>query len=152
MLSNSNFCLGNDEVGGRMSEKLIDIKLELKSKVDGLNVTVIFTNVSMKPVFLDKNNVDLGDELKSRLFDICYNNKNRINYTGITIKRRFDKNDFIKLEPNQSIVTSVNLSKWYDFPDGEYEYTIKYDAINHSFEEQKIFEMISNTVVVKFKK
>ena len=44
------------------------------------------------------------------------------------------------------------LNDWYNFLDGENEYSIKYDAINHSFEDQKLLEMTSNTVVVKFKK
>lgn len=152
ILSNSNLCIANGDVGDQMDEKLINVNLEIKSNNENIIAELTFSNLSSYPIFLDKNNVNLDSELLSRLFEIYDKNNSRVNFKGMTIKRKFDKNNFIKIEPNESISTTVILNKWYDFFNGENEYSIKYDAINHSFEDQKMFEMTSDTMIIKFKK
>lgn len=146
----NTICLANGDSGDHMSEKIIEIDLVIEALNDKLIANLKFKNVSMDPIYLDKHNVSLSYGLKSRLFDIYSENNNKVKYTGITIKRKFNKNDFIKLLPNESISTSVSLDDWYDFVDGTNSYTVKYDTDNHSYENQNMFEMTSNVVHVKY--
>ena len=131
-----------------MNENPIGVILNVNPTNDQFIAELQFRNKTDRPIYLDKNIIILGNGTISRLFDIHDSDNKPIKYTGITIKRRFNKNDFIKLDAGEVIETSTILNKYYDFPKESGEFTIRYEAFNPSYENQQMFEMTSNTIVI----
>lgn len=135
-----------------MNEEAVTTVLEMRSTKGKLIADLTFSNNTEQVIFLDKYTICLDKELTSRVFEVADKDGNKIQYIGKMIKRKPSKDDFIKLEPEKSISTSVTLDDSYEFRKGEKEYAITYDAINHSFGDQKMIEMTSNKVVIKHTK
>lgn len=108
-------------------------------------------NISDHTIFLDTHSIGLSDEPTSRMFDIRDENGNIIPYKGMLVKRKYSKDDFIEVRSGGLIKTSTILNRWYEFPKGEKKYSITYNSINHSHNQQDMFEMESNNVVVDYK-
>jgi len=128
----------------------IAVTLETELRNGDLIATLVFQNTSTHSVFLDKYTTCLSNEPINNFFNISNRDGALLNYSGIQVKRRFNKNDFVELKAGASIRASVVLNDWYQFQQGEHTYSISYNAFNHSYEEQKIFEMTSNEVVIKY--
>jgi len=135
-----------------MDKSPVSVKLEVKPTPDDLVATLMFQNVSDRTIHLDKYSVCLTEDQTMRLFEIVDQHGKALKYTGLMIKRKFNGNDFVGLEPGSSLKATVTLSKWYDFHDGSHEYSVTYKAFNHSYEKETLFNMTSNTVVVTYKK
>ncbi len=135
-----------------MNANPVIVKLETELRSSDLVAILVFQNISMHSVFLDEYTVCLSDEPTNRLFNISDENGILLNYNGIQIKRKFNKNDFVELKAGALLRTSVILNDWYQFQEGEYIYSISYSGFNHPYEEQEIFEMASNETVVKYDK
>lgn len=71
-------------------------------------------------------------------------------YTGISIKRKHDENDFIALLPGERLKTTVMLNEWYEFHIGRSEYSVSYEAFNPSYGEQALFKMTSNKITTGY--
>ncbi len=128
----------------------IAVTLETELRNGNLIATLVFQNISTYSVFLDKYTACLSDEPTNNFFKISDRDSALLDYSGIQVKRRFNKNDFVELKPDVSIKTSVVLNDWYQFHQGEHTYSISYNAFNHSYEKQKIFEMTSNKIVITY--
>ncbi len=150
VLSCNNISNHNRKIN--MNVNPVIVKLETELKNGDLIAILVFQNISMYSVFLDKYTACLVDEPIHRLFNISDKNGTLLSYSGVKIKRRFNKNDFVELKAGASVRTSVILNDWYQFQKGEYIYSISYSGFNHSYEEQEMFEMNSNEVVVKYGK
>jgi len=135
-----------------MNTSPVTVTLETELRNGDLIAILVFQNTSMHSVFLDKYTAYLTDEPISNLFNIFDGDGVLLDYSGIQVKRKFNKNDFAELKAGASVRASVVLSDWYQFQQGEHIYSIFYNGFNHSYEEQKIFEMTSNEVVVKYDK
>lgn len=129
-----------------MDEHLVSVKLDVVPDAGNLVALLTFQNVSKKTVYLDKYSAGLVDEPIGRLFEITDQNGNKLRYIGISIKRKFDKNDFVALPPGESLKATVLLDKWYEFHAGSHKYLVSYEAFNHSYGEQALFKMVSNKV------
>ena len=132
-----------------MAEKLITVKLDVVAKSGNLLATLTFQNVSDKNVYLDKYTSCLLDQLTSRVFEIIGQDGAALEYVGIMVKRKYNRDDFIRVEPGKAVSTSVVLNKFYTFPRERQEYSVVYKVLNHSYEDiQGSFELISNKIVV----
>jgi len=129
---------------------VIAVTLETELRNRDLIATLVFQNTSTHSIFLDSYTACLSDEPINNFFNISDRNGALLNYNGIQVKRRFNKNDFVELKAGASIRASIALNDWYQFQQGEHTYSISYNAFNHSYKEQKIFEMTSNEVVIKY--
>jgi len=135
-----------------MNTNPVAVTLETELQNGDLIAILVFQNISTHSVFLDKYTAYLADEPINNLFKIADKNGVLLDYSGIQIKRRFNKNDFVELKAGASVKASVALNDWYKFQQGEHTYSILYSGFNHSYEKQKIFEMTSNEAVVKYVK
>ena len=152
MLCGCNLGVGANE--RKMNMEKPGINLTLKVNVQGSNLvaTLDFRNKSGNIIFLDKYIACLDSEPTSNLFVITDETGKRVGYTGVMIKRRVSKEDFIQISSGDSVTSTIALNKWYEFPAGKYNYTIHYRAYNHSFGEQELIEIISNRVTIEFSK
>ncbi len=135
-----------------MDKSPVSVKLEVAPTSNDLVATLMFQNVSDRTIHLDKYSVCLTDDQTMRLFEITDQNGKALKYTGLMIKRKYNRNDFVGLEPGNSLKATVTLNKWYEFHGGSHEYSVTYKAFNHSFDTEALFKMTSNTVKVTYKK
>jgi len=149
-ISCNNIVFGDDDRRISMNASPVTVKLEAEVKSGDLVATLIFQNTLTHPIFLDKHTASLTDEPTSRLFEITDIDGNLINYKGLQVKRKFNKNDFVELKSGASVKATVILNDWYKFHDGNHVYSILYTALNHSYDKQKLFEMTSNETLVKY--
>lgn len=133
-----------------MDENLVSVKLDVAPNAGNLVASLMFQNVSKKTVYLDKYSAGLVDEPIGRLFEITDQNGKKLRYTGILVKRKFDKNDFVALLPGESLKATVLLDKWYEFHTGSHKYLVSYEVFNHSYGEQALFKMASNKVSIEY--
>lgn len=143
---------GSDQGNINMEKSPVSVKLEVAPTSDNLVATLTFQNVSDRTIYLDKYTACLTDDQTMRLFEITDRNGRALKYTGVMIKRKYSKNDFVGLERGNNLKATIVLSKWYEFYDGSHEYSVTYKAFNHSFEKEELFKMVSNTIVATYKK
>lgn len=93
---------------------------------EAVEVTVTLTNVSAQPVRLLKWYVP-GDGLKNSMFEVAYNGE-AVKYIGPHYKRLAPRTeDYITLNPGESLSGPVNLSNMYDLSKSG-TYSIRYDV------------------------
>lgn len=128
----------------------MSVTLHVTPNAGNLVASLTFKNTSKKPVHVDKYTAGLGKEQIGRLFEITDQNGKKLRYTGISIKRKHDENDFIALLPGERLRTTVMLNEWYEFHIGRSEYSVSYEAFNPSYGEQALFKMTSNKITTGY--
>ncbi len=152
VLSCNNASFPDPDRRMHMNTSPVAVTLDTELRNGDLIAVLVFQNTSTHSVFLDKYTAYLADEPVNNLFTISDRDGVLLDYSGIQIKRRFNKNDFVELKAGASVRTTVVLNDGYQFQQGEHTYSILYNGFNHSYEKQKIFEMTSNKTVVKYDK
>jgi peptidyl-Lys metalloendopeptidase len=137
------------------------LPVQLSGDVEAL--TVSLTNLNSQPVaFLVWNTpFDTHNEVfHAPIFDIQDSTGVRPVYSGIIIKRHPVITDFLTIRPGQTISTTLNLHKGYNFPEAG-EYTVTLSTTMRYFEGEldktaeeayailTPFTLASNTISIK---
>lgn len=131
-----------------MSASFIDIELSLEKKDRIIIAHLLFVNNTSNNSYLDRQTICINGEFSRSVFSIIDDNGNKIRYKGEMIKRDVRPEDFIILEPSDSINTSIVLNEGYQLVAGE-KYKIKYSVISPSYLEiQPIERTESNEVEI----
>lgn len=130
------------------TEKFVDIELSATVNDNSLIAKLVFSNNTDKKLFLDKLTICFNNKVTNNLFKVLDINNNRVNYTGIMLKRFITPEDFIPIEPGEIIKSNIALDEVYTIRKGN-KYTIQYYAYNPSYEEiSELVKLVSNTVEI----
>ena len=130
-----------------MSNVLPEINLSIEKTLDDLIAHLTFYNNTGCDVYLDKQTICLNAELQRNLFSIL-EQKKRIEYVGMMVKRDVEPEDFIVLSSGQKRKISVLLNEGYELKKGR-KYSIQYIAFNPPYlEKQSLMKMESNKVEI----
>lgn len=132
-----------------MKNMLPEINLSVEKKQDSLIAHLTFFNNTGNDLYLDQQTICLDSELQRNLFSIL-EQKKRIEYVGMMVKRDVEPEDFIVLNSGQKRETSVLLSEGYELKKGR-KYSIQYVAFNPPYLElQELMKMQSNQVEITY--
>jgi hypothetical protein len=132
-----------------MSQASVRVQLELAAS-DHLEAVVTFTNESVFPVYLETTKTQMGERLEHNVFHV-YDGDERVPFAGRMAKMPPPgSDDFVPLEPSQTIQTRLRLDPWYRFPPGEREYQVYYQSFNASRGDQPLFRLLSNTARIRY--
>jgi peptidyl-Lys metalloendopeptidase len=106
------------------------VSLEVNSSAQGVLAIVTFSNNSSAPAALYKWNACFDNRIHNDVFEIMLESGS-VSYTGRLVKRGEPKaDDFLTVEPGQSVSFKVDLKAAYGFPAGKHRYRIRYSALN----------------------
>jgi hypothetical protein len=132
-----------------MNEILPEINISIEKRQDGLVAHLTFFNNTNNDLYLDQQTICSDIKLQRNLFSIL-EQKKRLEYVGMMVKRVVEPEDFIVLNSGQKIETSVLLNEGYELKKGR-KYSIQYIAFNPSYLElQDLMKMESNKVEVLY--
>lgn len=124
---------------------LPEINLSIEKRQDDLIAHLTFFNNTTNDLYLDQQTICSDIKLQRNLFSIL-EQKKRLDYVGIMVKRVVEPEDFIVLNSGQKIETSVLLNECYELKKGR-KYSIQYIGFNPSYLElQELMKMESNKV------
>jgi hypothetical protein len=127
--------------------KKLNINLAMSQSAEGVFCTMTFLNIGESDVFLSKSDICFTQKITSEIFKINQNQQ-EVPYVGIMLKRGVAlENDFVILQPNQHITTSVRLDKVYAFLPGHHTYTIQYSCYHSSPEENPQLNKFESKIV-----
>lgn len=133
-----------------MTEKFVDIELSASVNNNTLIAELVFSNKTGKKLFLDKLTICHNNKVKNNLFKVLDKNNNRVDYTGMMLKRFITPDDFLAIEPGEEIKSSIALDEVYKVIKGN-KYTIQYYAYNPSYEDVSGLEKLeSNKVEISY--
>jgi hypothetical protein len=129
----------------------INVQLTVEKVDQNLIAHLVFKNETSEKFLLDKYTICLDGKFRKSVFEITDAKGKKVSYFGIMVKRVVSEDDFIQLEPGQSIKVSVKLNDAYRLEPGK-KYSIKYFAYNPGLSENSPFiEMISNPISIHYK-
>lgn len=132
-----------------MNGMLPEINLSIEKKQDDLIAHLTFFNNTANDLYLDQQTICSDIKLQRNLFSIL-EQKKRLEYVGMMVKRVVEPEDFIVLNSGQKIETIVLLNEGYELKKGR-KYSIQYIGFNPSYLElQDLMKMESNKVEVLF--
>lgn len=133
-----------------MLENLLGINLSVSVNGDEIIAHLSIANNTNKKIVLDKLTICYENEIQNNLFKVIDNNKIRVGYKGVMVKREVSAEDFIGVEPGEIIESNISLNEVYKLNKGN-KYTIQYYAYNPSFlEKSELMKLESNIVEVAY--
>jgi hypothetical protein len=128
----------------------VDVNLEVNINDYKMQAHLIFSNNTLREIYLDKKTICTDGQTRRSLFKITDTNNNKINYTGILEKRFVLPEDFIVLDSGSKIETSIPVNEVYKLNKGK-KYFIQYSVYHPSYkDEQEVIKIESNTVEVVY--
>lgn len=99
------------------------------------------------PFYLNKIDAGLKGGIKSKIF-IIKKDGEPISYNGILMKRRIATvEDFVLLNPGDSLRTSIRIDTVYAFSKGMNSYTLQYSYYHSSPEEEPQLNKLESNIV-----
>jgi hypothetical protein len=133
-----------------METKLVDVGLTVEAKGDLLMAHLLFKNVSLKKIHLEKQTIYFNNEVRNTYFEIADSDGIEVDYTGMMAKRLILPEDFVEVNPGGIIKATIPLNEFYEVTKGN-KYSIRYYAFNPGYmKEQELMEMVSNEVKVVY--
>lgn len=131
-----------------METDVIEVKLSVE-KNEAVMAHLIFKNISVRSIFLNKQIMYYNGEVRNNYFEIVKSNGARVSYLGFMANCTRMPDEYILLQPDEEISSAISLKEWYKLTKGE-NYIVRYYAFNPSFKEQQqqLMEMQSNKVEI----
>ena len=128
--------------------KPIDIHLSVEVKNDDVIADAVFINNTSSIVYLDSWTICEDSVVRSNIFSIVDENNRHAFYLGPIINRKVLADDFIALNPGESIKTMIPVNKEYELVKG-HTYKIRFCAYNPTFiDKQARMDLLSNEVEI----
>jgi hypothetical protein len=135
----------------KVKNKNLDIDLSIDVINDEVIATVVFFNASSNVIYLDSWTIGMHQLLTRSVFSITDEGGNIIPYYGMMGSRIVTHDDFIALNPSESIQTKISINKDYKLIKGQ-KYVIRFCAYNPACPgKQTNLELWSNKVEVSLK-
>ena len=133
-----------------MIEKLtIDIHLSIEIKNDDVIAYVRFHNNTSVVVYLDTWTICVDDIFSRNIFSIYDENDKHVLYTGMMAYRHVVPEDFIGLNPSESIMTKITVNNGYKLIKG-HKYSIRFCANNPTYLDKQKLDLWSNKVEITY--
>jgi hypothetical protein len=131
--------------------KSIEVNLSIELVDDIVIANVLFTNNSSEDkIYLDTITICVDDVFRNNIFSITDENGKHVLYSGMMGKRMVLPEDFIELEPGESIQTKITINNGYDLVKGQ-KYFIRFCANNPTFSgKQPRLDLFSNKVEITY--
>lgn len=132
-----------------MNEILPEINLSVEKRQDDLIAHLTFFNNTANDLYLDQQTICFDIGLQRNVFSIL-EQKKRLEYVGMMVKRDVEPEDFIVLNAGQKKETRVLLNEGYELKKGR-RYSIQYIAFNPPYLKlQELMKMESNKVELSY--
>lgn len=126
----------------------MNIILSIEVNNDEVIANVLFLNNSPEIIYLDTWTIGLNKILTNSIFSITDEDNRHVIYSGMMGKRMVSPEDFIALNPGESIKTRISVNKDYKLSKG-HKYFIKFCAYNPTLlGTQPRLELLSNKVEI----
>jgi len=133
-----------------VKNKMLNIDLSIEVINDEVIATVIFSNNSSDIIYLDGWTIGMHEMLTRSVFSITDKDGNVVPYYGAMASRRITPEDFVALNPEESIQTKITVNKDYNLVKGQ-KYIIRYCAYNPACPgKQPNLELWSNKVEITY--
>ncbi|MCS3800102.1 hypothetical protein [Niastella sp. OAS944] len=133
-----------------VKSKMLEIDLSIDVVNDEVIATLVFVNASFGVIYLDSWTIGMHQLLTKSVFSIIDKNNNIIPYYGVMASRRIVFEDFIALNPGESIQTKIKINKDYILVKGN-KYVVRYSAYNPACPgTQANLELRSNEVEMTY--
>jgi hypothetical protein len=131
-----------------IATKSINIHLSVEVINDDALADVTFLNNSSEIIYLDYWTIGLNKTLTNSIFSIRDEDNKHVLYSGMMGYRQVVPEDFIALNPGESINTKIAINKNYKLVKG-HKYKIFFCAYNPTFENvQSRMDLLSNEVEI----
>jgi hypothetical protein len=128
----------------------LEINLSVEVNNDDIIADVNFNNNSSKTFFLDSWTICEDNVIRSNVFSIVDENNKHVFYLGTIVNRKVLSDDFIALNPGESIQTKISINKDYKFEKG-HRYFVRFCAYNPVYlDKQPRMELFSNKVEINY--
>jgi hypothetical protein len=129
-----------------MAAETLEVRLSVQAEGPEVTATLEFANVGQGKAPLWGPLACLNGRLDNNLFEVLCDGV-RIPFRGPLAKRQAPRPDeFLFVEPGESLVSTVRLDGFYTFPPGGGEYTAAYLAYNPDPESGAVSLLRSNAV------
>lgn len=133
-----------------VKNKMLNIDLSVQMINDEVIATIIFSNNSSNIIYLDGWTIGIHERLNRSVFCITDKTDNIVPYYGVMASRIVTPEDFILLNPEESIQTKIIVNKDYNLVKGQ-KYIIRYSAYNPACPgRQPNLELRSNKVAISY--
>jgi hypothetical protein len=133
-----------------MESKAMDIVMSIELNKDEVIADIHFFNNSPEIVYLDTWTIGKHKILTNSIFSITDENNRSVFYSGMMGSRDVEPEDFISLNPGESITTRIIISKDYKLSKG-HKYSIRFSAYNPTYlGKQSLMELLSNKVEITY--
>jgi len=106
-----------------------------------------FTNNTKSIFFLDKKEIGMTEKVRSKLF-LIHKNNDVIPYSGMMKKRKTPGvNDYLAIQPGDSVNTKIRIDNIYEFEEGNHEYTIQYSRYHGSPKDEAVLNKVESDVI-----
>jgi len=130
--------------------KTIDIHLSIEINNGGVIADVNFINNTSSIIYLDSWTICEDSVVRSNIFSIVDENNKHAFYLGPIINRKVLSEDFIALDPGESIKSKIIINKDYELVKG-HTYKIRFCASNPTFvDKQSRLDLLSNEVEITY--
>ncbi|WP_207514579.1 hypothetical protein [Longitalea luteola] len=131
--------------------KPINLQLSIEVNNDDVIANVNFLNNSSTILYLDYWTIGLNKTLTNSIFSIRDENNKHVLYSGAMAYRKIVPEDFIPLNPGESINTRIIVNRDYEIIKG-HTYKVFFCAYNPTFpDKQPRLELQSNIVEFVYK-
>lgn len=121
----------------------IDIVCDAKDNVILLGK---ISNSLDKEVHLSPKGFGLYGKLENDTYKVKSEDEGEISYVGVISESKYNKSNFYKLKPNDSVIYLINLSEYYDFSSVK-KATIYYESMASNYYIDNVIYLLSNKVV-----
>ena len=122
----------------------IDVHLSVKSVGQEVLATLVFTNKSKAPQYLDKNMGCLDGTMRTRVFSVKTGGREVPFLLPMRKLPAPGPDDYVTLSPGQKVETTVHLDGAFDFLPKKHQYRIRYDAFHGRPDGADLQQLISN--------
>lgn len=130
--------------------KPINIELGIEIDNDEVIAVLTFLNNSSGIIYLDYWTIGMYKTLINSVLSIKDEEDKYVHYSGMLAKRVIVPEDFIALNPGDSIKTKITINKDYELVKG-HTYRIRFCANNPTFpDKQPRLELWSNEVEITY--